>query len=87
MRPGPVAPDIEDRPEPKKHNHGRMYRCKIVPFAGATEYGEWLGTESEVRAAMSNRVRRLGTRYYCEMKTITCPECNINEGAKVISAL
>jgi hypothetical protein len=87
MRPGPVALSLEDRPEPKRHNHGRMYRCKIVLPTGLTEYGEWFGTESDVRAAMANLVRSLGARYYCEMKMISCPECNADEGAKVISAL
>ena len=82
-RPGPVAPRLEDWREPK-HNHGRMYRCKIVPFAKPAEYGEWLGTESEVKAAL---VRSLGARYYCEMKMITCAECNVDGDAKVIAAL
>ena len=64
-----------------------MYRCKIVPFAGPTEYGEWFDTESQVKAAMRNLVRGLGTRYYCETKMITCPECKVDERPKVISAL
>jgi hypothetical protein len=64
-----------------------MYRCKIAPFAGPTEYGEWVGTESEVQAGMRDLVRSLGARYYCEMKMITCAECNVDGGAKVISAL
>lgn len=78
---------VEDRLEPKRHNHGRMYRCKIVPYIGPTRYGEWFQTESEVCSAMKGMIRNIGERYYCEMKTITCPECNADEDAKVISKL
>ena len=87
MRPGPVAPTVEDRPERKKHNHGRMYRCKIVPFSGKTEYGEWLDTGKKVQAVVSHLVRTIGTRYYCEMKTITCSGCEADERTRVVSAL
>ena len=71
----------------KKHDHGQMYRWKIVPFTGPPEYGEWLGTENDVRAALQSLTRNVGGRYYCEMKSITCPECDKDEGAKVICAL
>jgi len=64
-----------------------MYRCKMVPFAGPNEYGEWFGTESEVQAAMRSVTRKLGTRYYCETKIVTCPECGGEESATVISVL
>jgi hypothetical protein len=64
-----------------------MYRRKIVPFAGPPEYGEWFGTEMDVRATMRGFVRNIGKRYYCEMKRITCTECDAEEPAKVISAL
>jgi len=64
-----------------------MYRCKIVPIVGQPEYGDWFGTESDVRAAMRSLARDLGKRYYCEMKMITCFECDADEPAKVISAL
>jgi len=78
---------VEDRLESKQHDHGQMFRCKIVPFTGPPEYGEWFGTESDVIAAMRSLVRNLGARYYCETKMITCPECDADESAKVISAL
>ena len=71
----------------KKHDHGRVYRWKIVPFAGPPEYGEWLGTESDVRAAMRGLARAVGMRYYCETKSITCPECDIDEAPRVIDSL
>lgn len=64
-----------------------MYRCKIVPCIGPTKYGEWFGTESEVCSAMTGMIRKIGERYYCEMKTITCPECGADESAKVIAKL
>jgi len=70
-----------------KHDHGRMYRCKIVPIGGPVEYGEWFGTESDVRAALAGIVRALDKRYYCETKLITCPKCETTESAKVICTL
>lgn len=87
MRPGPPVQSPPDRLEPKQHNHGRSYRCKMVPFAGPNEYGEWFATESEVRNALRNSVRKLGTRYYCETRKTTCPECEAEGDAKVISVL
>ena len=73
--------------ELKKHNHGQMYRAKIVPFTGSPEYGEWFSTESELRLAMRGMVRDIGKRYYCEKKMIACGECEVDERAKVISTL
>jgi len=73
--------------ELRKHNHGHLYRAKVVPFAGATEYGEWFHSESALRSAMGEAARILGTRYYCEMKVITCAECENDESPKVIAAL
>jgi hypothetical protein len=64
-----------------------MYRAKIVPFTGPSEYGEWFSTESELRLAMRGMVRDIGKRYYCEKKMIACGECEIDERAKVISTL
>jgi hypothetical protein len=87
MRPGTPEARPADPQEPKPHNHGRMYRCKMVPFKGATEYGEWFATELEVQTAMRSLVRKLGTRYYCETRKTTCPECEAGEGEKVISVL
>ena len=71
----------------RKHNHGHMYRAKIVPFTGPAEYGEWFSTEPELRLAMRGMVRDLGTRYYCEKKMIACGECEVDERAKVICSL
>ena len=34
------------------HDHGRVYRAKIVSADGRTEYGEWFNTEKELRDAM-----------------------------------
>ena len=34
------------------HNHGRVYRAKIVSADGRTEYDEWFNTEKELRDAM-----------------------------------
>ena len=73
--------------ESKKHKHGQMYRAKIVPFKGLPEYGDWFCTESELRTAMQGLIRKIGTRYYCEAKQIGCSECEVDESARVISAL
>jgi hypothetical protein len=73
--------------ETKKHNHGRLYRAKIVPFRGPPEYGEWFSTESDLRFAMQNTSRPIGNRYYCESKMLTCAECDVDESPKVIAAL
>jgi len=74
-------------PELRKHDHGQMYRAKIVPFTGPSEYGEWFRTESELRLALRGMVRDIGKRYYCERKMIACGECDVDEPAKVISTL
>jgi hypothetical protein len=71
----------------RKHDHGRMFRWKGVPFNGTPEYGEWLGTEADVRAAMQGVTRRLGGRYYCEAKSITCPDCDTDRPPVVICTL
>lgn len=77
----------EARLEARNHNHGSLYRAKIVPFHGPPEYGEWFSSESDLRSAMKERPRLLGRRYYCESKIITCAECDVNEGPKVIATL
>ena len=64
-----------------------MFRAKIVPYAGATEYGEWFASELEVRLAMEKLPRALGSRYYCEMQMIACAQCSVDEDAKVIASL
>lgn len=69
-----------------KHDHGRMFRAKIVPFTGPTEYGEWFGTESEVRAAFKS-ARDIGKKYYCETIAISCPECATDEKPHVVGML
>ena len=70
-----------------KHNHGRMYRAKIVPFSGPTEFGPWFSTESEVRTDMDTQRRNIGSKYYCETKTISCPECEADDKARVVGML
>jgi hypothetical protein len=72
---------------PKKHSHGYLYRAKIAPFSGPTEYGEWFGTEAALRTAMTEKARNIGSRYYCEVKSIGCAECEVDEKPKVIAAL
>jgi len=71
----------------KKHAHGRLYRAKIAPFSGPTEYGEWFGSEAALRSAMGEVARDIGKRYYCEAKMIHCAECEVDESPKVIAAL
>jgi hypothetical protein len=89
MRSHPDLPELrqEESRELKKHRHGKMYRWKIVPFTGPPEFGEWLGTEADVQIALRSKTRSLGGRYYCEMKSITCSECDTDEAARVICAL
>jgi hypothetical protein len=77
----------ERRAESVKHDHGRMYRCKTVSLDGSLAYGEWFGTESDLRAAMGFLTRDLGKRYYCETAKISCPACEAGEEPTVISVL
>lgn len=88
-RPGPARSIAHEADlfDAKDHDHGQMYRLKIVPIAGPPEHGDWFGTETDVLAAMRSVARNLGARYYCEMKRITCAGCDAEEPAKVISAL
>jgi hypothetical protein len=71
----------------KKHAHGRLYRAKIAPFTGPTEYGEWFQSEALLRASMSAVARDIGKRYYCETKLIHCAECEVDEKPQVIATL
>ena len=71
----------------RKHHHGYLFRMKVVPFVGAPEYGEWFHSESALRSAMDTVSRKLGKRYYCEHKAITCPDCEGNESPTVIGTL
>jgi hypothetical protein len=73
--------------ELKKHAHGYLYRAKIAPFRGPTEYGEWFSSEAALRSAMKETARDIGKKYYCEAKTISCAECEVDENPKVIAAL
>jgi hypothetical protein len=73
--------------ELKKHAHGRLYRVKIAPYTGPTEYGEWFDSEAELRLAMRAVARDIGKKYYCESKMIHCAECEVDEAPKVIAAL
>lgn len=75
---------------PQKHNHGQVFRAKIVNMnSGGTEYGEWFNTEGDLRAAMSAVARHLGSRYYCEASMVPCAqaECNVDQTPKVIASL
>ena len=72
---------------PKKHAHGSFTAPRLRRLSGPTEYGEWFGTEAALRAAMREVARTIGSRYYCEAKTIGCAECEVDESPKVIAAL
>ena len=71
------------------HNHGHVYRAKIVSTDGRTEYGEWFNTEKELRDAMQKVTRALGKRYYCEAKRVRCtlPACDVDAAPRVIATL
>jgi hypothetical protein len=73
--------------EPKKHTHGHLYRAKIAPYKGPTEYGEWFGSEAALRSAMKEVARDIGKKYYCESKRMHCAECELDENPRVIAAL
>lgn len=73
--------------ELKKHSHGNLYRAKIAPFSGPTEYGEWFPSEEALRSAMKEVARDIGKKYYCETKAMACAECEVDEKPKVIAAL
>jgi hypothetical protein len=62
------------------HNHGQIYRAKIVSIDGRTEYGGWFNTEKELRDAMQGVTRAIGKRYYCEAKMLNCtqPQCDVD---------
>lgn len=71
------------------HNHGRVYRAKIVRADGGTEYGEWFNTEKELRSEMQWVTRVIGKRYYCESKMVNCgqPRCDVDPTPRVIATL
>ena len=71
------------------HNHGRVYRAKIVSTDGRTEYGEWFNTEKELRDAIKGITRAIGKRYYCEAKMVNCtqPGCDVDPTPRVITTL
>ena len=72
----------------RKHDHGQMFRAKIVPTVGPPEFGAWYASEAEVQAAMQGVKRALGKRYYCESMPIACAECEPGEqSARVIAML
>lgn len=83
----PPSPGTVQLRTPKKHSHGHLYRAKIAPFSGPIEYGEWFSSEADLRSAMSKMGRNIGSKYYCEAKTIHCAECETDEKPKVIAAL
>jgi hypothetical protein len=80
-------PIVSEVAKPKKHAHGRLYRVKIAPFSGPVEYGEWFGSEALLRSAMGAVARNIGSRYYCEVRTMDCAECEVDPTPKVIAAL
>lgn len=71
------------------HNHGRVYRAKIVSDDGDTEFSDWFDTEEELGSAMQMTKRQVGKRYYCESKLVGCldPQCDVDETIRVISSL
>jgi hypothetical protein len=71
------------------HNHGRVYRTKIVSTDGRTEYGEWFNSEKELRDAIKGVTRAIGKRYYCEAKMVNCtqPGCDVDPTPRVITTL
>jgi hypothetical protein len=73
--------------ELKKHTHGQVYRAKIAPFSGPTEYGEWFASEAALRSSMKDVARAIGKRYYCETKVMPCAECEVDEKPRVIATL
>jgi hypothetical protein len=80
---------VENQVTSQKHNHGRVYRAKIVAQGGTIEYGEWFNTEVDLRASMGPIARHLGKRYYCEASMVPCAhaECNVDQTPKVIAVL
>ena len=80
---------VKDQMNPQKHNHGRVYRAKIVNMNGGTEYGEWFNTEGDLISSMSGIARHLGKKYYCEASMVPCAqvECNVDQTPKVIAVL
>jgi hypothetical protein len=82
--------NVANRMNPQKHNHGRVFRAKIVTInSGGTEYGEWFNTEVDLRSSMDSIGRHLGKRYYCEASMVPCAqaECNVDQTPKVIAVL
>jgi hypothetical protein len=71
------------------HNHGRVYRAKIVSTDGRTEYGEWFNSEKELRDAIKGVTRAIGKRYYCEAKMVNCTQsgCDVDPTPRVITTL
>jgi hypothetical protein len=71
------------------HNHGHVYRAKIVDPHGQAEYGEWFNTEKALRDAMRGVKRNIGKRYYCEAKMVPCTQagCDVDQTPRVIASL
>jgi hypothetical protein len=71
------------------HNHGYIYRAKIVGFDGQPEYSEWFNTEKALRDSMRGITRNIGKRYYCEAKMVPCTQagCDVDQTPKVIASL
>ena len=71
------------------HNHGQIYRAKIVSIDGRTEYGDWFDSEKELRDSMQGVTRALAKRYYCEAKRVRCTErsCDVDPTPRVTASL
>ena len=71
------------------HNHGHVYRAKIVGPDGRPEDSEWFNTEKALRDSVSGVTRNIGKRYYCEAKMVPCTQagCDVDQTPRVIAAL
>jgi hypothetical protein len=71
------------------HNHGYVYRAKIVGSDGQAEYSDWFNTEQALRDSMRGVTRNIGKKYYCEAKMLPCTqaECDADQKPRVIASL
>jgi hypothetical protein len=70
------------------HNHGRVYRAKIVK-AQTDEPSTTSGSTPKKSDAMQGVTRAIGKRYYCEAKMVNCtqPGCDVDPTPRVITTL
>jgi hypothetical protein len=85
----PRSLPVESAVEQPMHNHGQIYRAKIVSIDGRTEYGDWFDSEKELRDSMQGVTRALAKRYYCEAKRVRCTErsCDVDPTPRVTASL